>query len=326
MKTINTPLTEKFNILSYLQQEVKIAGNFSISYLKTKKMFQISFVNGLGYKGLSPKIDGCIDAGINQLEIAYEEEHGKSYQEAYDLIQSNLFLKDKVSELEANIRLLEEKYELKKVQLNREYENRTRGMGYKQKMEEQSNENFTGFVNYAEEPAQIIPDKPKRKRGRPSKMKTEELVNTILSPINEICEDYKEKQKEKKVKKRRTRKSKLYTDEKLEKEIKRLNPNFDLNFTKNGNSKRYKEERLKAYKRLTAKKYTKLSLKRENLAISKNKYNITKDDIISDMKRVLKSELDGLSNIQYIREWTKAKSRVWNREYNHAKKDFGSSW
>ena len=321
MNTINTPLTEKFNILAYLQQEVKIAGNFTISYLKTKKMFQISFVNGLGYKGLSPRIDGCIDAGINQLVIAYEEEHGKSYHEGYNLIQSNLSLKEKVKDLEERLREVEEKYNKEVMEQNCDFSN--------------TDENKTGFYNYSQEPADIILDKPKRKRGRPSKIdklfgppisQTEEMVDSILSPIKEICEDYKGKQKEKKRKKRKSRKSTLYTPEQIDKEITRLLPNFDLEFTRTGSSKRYKEEKLKAYKRLTAKRYTKLSKKKNNLAVKENKYNITKDDIISDMKRVLNEKFDTLSNRQYVRQWTLAKARVWNREYTKGKKSFQSRW
>ena len=321
MNKINTPLNEKFNILAYLQNQVSEAGSFSISYLKTKNMFQISFVNGLGYKGLSPRIEGCIDGGITQLEIAYKEQYGKSYQEGYDLVQSNLSLQEKVKYLEERLRESEDKYNKEIMEQNCDFSN--------------TDENKTGFYNYSQEPADIILDKPKRKRGRPSKIdklfgppinQTEEMVDSILSPIKEICEDYKGKQKEKISKKRKSRKSTLFTPEQIDKEITRLLPNFDLEFTRTGNSKRYKEEKTKAYKRLTAKRYNKLSKKKNNLDVKENKYNITKEDIISDMKRILNEKFDTLSNRQYVRQWTLAKARVWNREYTKAKNTYQNPW
>ena len=352
MKKINTPLTEKFNKLAYLQQEVKTSGNFLISYLKSKNMFQISFVNGLGYKGQSPRIDGCIDLGLNQLEIAYMQEHGKSYQEGYNLIQSNHSLKEKVKDLEERLRNMEEKYKIKDcIDISN--------------TEEDVN---TGFHNYSQEPAEIILDNTKRKRGRPSKIdksfespvnqrksiienhySSEEVIDSILSPIKDICEDYKSKQKDKKnitekeiidspiiwdvsdkkkkeLRERTKARSRIFTEKEIEKEMRRLNSDLPTTLLLFRNTKKYEIERTKAYKRLTAKKYTKISVKRENLNVSKNKYNITKEDVIADMKRVLKLEFDGLSNIQFIKQWTSAKSRVWNREYTKAKNYGQNPW
>jgi hypothetical protein len=345
MKTINTPLTEKFNILAYLQQEVKVAGNFSISYLKSKNMFQVSFVNGLGYKGQSPRIDGCIDLGINQLEIAHKEEHGKSYHEGYNLIQSNHSLKEKVKDLEERLRDMEEKY-------NKDCDF------------SKTEESKTGFYNYSQEPAEIILDKPKRKRGRPTK-KIEEFMKIgdpnipTYSPIIETHytpDDYTEKdieaikklsdlmmdeeekenitekeiidspiiwnksdKKKKELRERTKARSRIFTEKEIEKEMRRLNSDLPTTLLLFRNTKKYEIERTKAYKRLTAKKYTKLSDKRQNLNVRQNKYNITKDDVITDMKRVLKGDFDTLSNSQYVKQWTLAKARVWNREYTQAK-------
>jgi|ETNvirenome_6_85_1030632.scaffolds.fasta_scaffold00199_19 hypothetical protein len=310
MNKINTPLNEKFNLLAYLQKEVSEVGSFSISYLKTKQMFQISFVNGIGYKGLSPRIDDCVELGLSQLKHHYKEQHGKSYEESYDLLQSNLSLQNKVKDLEEKLRKLEEKQDKHLMKENCDFSN--------------TEKNDTGFFNFAEEKSEVILDEPKRQRGRPAKKSFKKHAKKMRDMI--LCEDYKEKQKEKKSKKRRSRKSKLFTQEQIDKEITRLLPNFDLEFTRTGNSKRYKEEKTKAYKRLAAKRYNKLSKKKNNLDVKENKYNITKEDIIADMKRILNEKFDTLSNRQYVRQWILAKARVWNREYTKAKNTYQNPW
>jgi len=338
MNKINTPLNEKFNILAYLQREVNDSGSFLISYLKTKKMFQISFVNGLDYKGLSPRIEDCVDLGLNQLKLQYKEQYGKSYHEGYDLIQSNLSLQDKIKQLEERLRESEDKYNKEIIDKN---------------CDSSKHQTQTGFFNYTKDIPEIILDKPKRKRGRPSTKSlskdAKKLRDKILSPINDICEDYKGKQKDKKnitekeiidspiiwdvsdkkkkeLRERTKARSRIFTEKELEKEMRRLNSDLPTTLLLFRNTKKYEIERAKAYKRLTSKKYTKISVKRENLNVSKNKYNITKEDIISDMKRVLKSDFDTLSNIKYIRQWTLAKARVWNREYTKAKKYGLNPW
>ena len=158
----------------------------------------------------------------------------------------------------------------------------------------------------------------KRKRGRPAKNKQNLTEQEIIdSPIIWDASDKKKKQLRERTKTKV--RSRLFTEKEIEKEMKRINSDLPLNFLYFRSTQKYEIQRTKAYKRLTAKKYTKLSCKKNNLTIKENKYNITKEDIITDMKRILKSDFDTLSNVNYIKQWTSAKARVWNREYTKAK-------
>ena len=44
MNIKDTPLKEKFEVLSYLQQSLDI-GNYVLTYLKTKNVYQLAFIN-----------------------------------------------------------------------------------------------------------------------------------------------------------------------------------------------------------------------------------------------------------------------------------------
>lgn len=305
MNLKNTPLKEKLEMLSYLQTEVKGAGNFLIQHLKIKKQFQISFINGLIFSSQSEDVERCVKEGIIELASHYSSQNeGRDFYTSYQMQNDVDKYKKRIIELEDKVQELENNY-------SRDISNEV--------------EIKTGFYNFSKEPAEIILDKPKRKRGRPAKNKQTLTEQEIIdSPIIWDASD-----KEKKQLRERTKtkvRSRILTEKELEKEMRRLNSDLPTNFILFRKTEKYEIERKKAYKRLSAKKYNKLSCKRENLNVFQNKYNITKDDIINDMKRVLKTKFDTLSNIRYIKQWTLAKARVWNREYTRAKNNFTKSW
>ena len=308
MNLSNTPLNEKFQMLAFLQTECKNVGNFIIQYLKTKKTFQISFINGLNFSSQADDIETCVKSGIIQLEIEYSKQHGgRDFFQTYKMSKDVELYKHRIIELEDKVKELEDNYSRDIV---------------KQK------------TNDILDPLNKILEtyKPKRKRGRPSKSRksnksTQQVfddrdgvptikdIDIINSPIIWDVSDKKKKELRERTKER----SGLFTEKQLEKEMRRLNSDLPTNLLYFRSTKKYETERKKAYKRLANKKYLKTAERKQNLTIGDNKYNITKQDIIDDMKRVIKEDLSTISNIQYLKEWTKAKSRVWNREYNKAK-------
>lgn len=306
MNLKNTPLKEKFEMLSYLQKEVKGAGNFLIQYLKTKNQYQISFINGLLLSSQSDDIEVCVNFGIIELESHYSSQNeGRDFYSSYQMQNDVDKYRKRIIELEDKVQELENNYsrdisnaEVEKLQL---------------KMLNKEDSDLKEFK------------RTKRKRGRPAKNKQNLTEQEIIdSPIIWDASDKKKKQLRERTKTKV--RSRILTEKEIEEEMRRLNSDLPTTFILFRNTEKYEIERKKAYKRLAAKKYNKLSSKRQNLNISQNKYNITKDDIIDDMKRVLKSKFDNLSNIRYIKQWTLAKARVWNREYTRAKNNFTKSW
>lgn len=306
MNLKNTPLKEKFEMLSYLQKEVKGAGNFLIQYLKTKNQYQISFINGLLLSSQSDDIEVCVNFGIIELESHYSSQNeGRDFYSSYQMQNDVDKYRKRIIELEDKVQELENNYsrdisnaEVEKLQL---------------KMLNKEDSDLKEFK------------RTKRKRGRPAKNKKNLTEQEIIdSPIIWDASDKKKKQLRERTKTKV--RSRILTEKEIEEEMRRLNSDLPTTFILFRNTEKYEIERKKAYKRLAAKKYNKLSSKRQNLNISQNKYNITKDDIIDDMKRVLKSKFDNLSNIRYIKQWTLAKARVWNREYTRAKNNFTKSW
>lgn len=300
----NTPLKEKFNMLSYLQKEVTGAGNFLIQHLKTKNKFQISFINGLLFSSKSDDVDICVEEGIIELASHYScQNQGKDFYSSYQMQNDIDMYKKRIIELEDKVVELEDNYS-----------------------RDISDVNKVEFYNFHHKSENI---ETKKKRGRPSKKQLTEVVFDDSDGVPTM-RDATDKEKvgvnvviKKKI---RESKSKLYTEAQLYKEIKRLHP-VNLKFMQISDKKLYKELRLKAYKRLTTKKYAKISERKQNLTIGENKYNITTSDVIEEMKRNKPTKyLDSLSNVKYIKEWTKAKSRVWNREYTKAKTYGENPW
>ena len=162
-------------------------------------------------------------------------------------------------------------------------------------------------------------------------------VEEILEPIKVITDDFKARKKSPK-----KRKSK-YKDEDVEREMLRKlkalkvprmqscsvksktrgRPSkyiTKIEELKNTNIHIYDEEYRKAYNRLTNRISTKNKNKVQNLQIKANKYNISKDMIVDDMKRKLGKEYDKLNSAEYLRNWNLAKSRIWNKEYHKHRK------
>lgn len=200
MNTINTPLKEKFEMLAFLQSECKNVGNFIIQYLKTKKTFQISFINGLNFSSQSNDIDTCVRAGIIELDIHYSKQHGgKDFLQSYKMSKDVENYKKRIVELEDKVKELEDNY------------------------------------------SRDIIGVEKRRRGRPSKKS--KSVNTKLEPKG--AEEYVDG------------KNTIFSELDLQKEMIRVSPNLDIKYIIKGNTKRYREERKRAYKRLYNKYYHK---------------------------------------------------------------------
>ena len=79
--------------------------------------------------------------------------------------------------------------------------------------------------------------------------KVKNLADELMTPIHHIMDDYSSKNK-KPVRTYYKGKKGLFTEKELEKEMKRLNPNLDIEYLKEGGWSRYKKERSLAYDRL----------------------------------------------------------------------------
>ena len=286
------PLKEKLRVLAYLQKNVSNAGSFLLSHLKTKNQYQLSFVNGLAVKVISQDVDDCLEVAIREVGKIYFDEHKKSFWDSYDKIRESALLQEENDSLKNRITHLEEKYD----KLLKKYIPIVSNVAIQESTE---SEMSPSPDEKSTTPLQkIINIMDKKGRGRPKQKKDNRELRSRKSRKRRECK---------------------FTEKQLNREMKRINPNLDVDFIENGNTARYREERQKAYKRLHQNNVKKLNFKKDNLKIKENKYGITKSDVLKDMKRVLKGKLKGLNSAQYIKNWRLAKARVWNKRYHEEK-------
>lgn len=196
----HTPLEELFNELSYLQSEINV-GSYLITFLKTKKLYQLSFMNGIDFKTRDKKLINCVEKGVNHLKKIYKATYDGSHTGDYTLQK---IIEQKNKEIQSLKDKIQEMFE---------------------------NDSYKGlsFLSNQE--------------------KVKNLADELMTPINHIMDDYSSKNK-KPIRTYYKGKKGLFTEKELEKEMKRLNPNLDVEYLKEGGWSRYKKERSLAYDRL----------------------------------------------------------------------------
>ena len=299
MKSKMLPLVEKVKIITFLQSKVPQGGNFTFTYLKTHNQYQITLLNrkdGSAIKHRADKIEDCFSIACQQLEREYYEHNRCEFWIEYDKSRENELLKQKLIETNEMLNSLQVKYDnlLSSVKMR------------------------PRFVNHTKTPESAEEYKERLKNLREENRQAE---NEESSP--------------KPLKKRKRRESKLFTNEQIDTEVFRKLKGVSVSIkpTKPGQSPRseaiktmndlkawsrlcpegYRLHRNRAYKRLMNNRTRDRKKKVNRLNIKENKYGITKTHIIQDMKRVLGLKFQKLNSTLFLKEWRKAKNRVWNR-------------
>ena len=112
MNIKDTPLKEKFEVLSYLQQSLDI-GNYVLTYLKTKNVYQLAFINKalpFEIKIRNQDLDELLVEVITELLSKFYETNIIKFNESY-LAQKTIRIQvQRIQDLEDKVRELEDNY------------------------------------------------------------------------------------------------------------------------------------------------------------------------------------------------------------------------
>ena len=306
MNKENLTLQEKFKALTFLQSKIPFLGNYSLSFLKTKNLYQISFVNGYKEKFLHSDLDVCIDATLEDLDKLHFMEFKTDWFEEMNRENENVMLKAKIADLEKKLK----------------------------EFADLGHESLLPYLTKSDEDTELLEeDKVVFDEGD----ETTTMRDNVPKIIKNIQQSIRNVEKKKKVRKK-TKHSEISIQKEMLKKLKGMDlPSTkgnnkrgrpksnkvktikDLTIVKNNFSVLYDKEYKKAYSRITNRSSIKNKQKVKNLTIKDNKYGITKDWVIADMQRKLGEKYDKLNSTEYLSEWKSAKARVWNKEYNSQK-------
>tara|TARA_R110001592_G_scaffold20489_4_gene83039 strand:- start:4588 stop:5349 length:762 start_codon:yes stop_codon:yes gene_type:complete len=209
--------TEKFEMLSFLQSRISI-GNYLVTFLKIKKVYQLSFVNGIEYKSRGNDLDIVLENGIEKVAKIYKKIVYSDFYTDFVVSKERVFQEMQtlqIRELNDNINQLTDK-------INNLEKNLKRSKDYnkaaKDKIEELENNYSNDIVKNEEETTNKFIDSSGDSFTPGGFLSFS--ADEILKPIDDILSDFKKQRGQKNTS------SKLFTENELYLEMIRKHSKF----------------------------------------------------------------------------------------------------